>query len=221
MHLASSDPGPARRRHGAELKAALLDAAWAELRERGYAALTFAAVAQRAGTSRPVVNRHWATKDALVRDALARASDRFELTDPDTGSLRDDTIALLEQLNGAFVMFAAAATAQLAAFFEETGTTPAELRASLVEERWSLIESVARRAVDRGEIDAAQLTPRVLRLPYDLLRHEALMNLSPMSSEDIAEIVDTLFLPLVSRAGSGPGGTGRGAARCGRSPAPR
>ncbi len=165
--------------------------------ERGYAALTFAAVAQRAGTSRPVVNRHWPSKDTLVRDAIARASDRFTLIDPDTGSLRDDTIALLEQLNGAFTMFAAAMTAQLAAYFEETGTTPAELRASLIDQRWSLIESVTRRAVERGEIDGAKLTPRIVRLPYDLLRHEVLMHLRPMSSSAIQEIVDTVFLPLV------------------------
>ncbi|MEU2212657.1 TetR/AcrR family transcriptional regulator [Streptomyces hygroscopicus] len=198
MHLTSPESGPGRRRHSAELEAALLDAAWEELMERGYAALTFAAVAQRAGTSRPVVNRHWPSKDTLVRDAIARASDRFTLIDPDTGSLRDDTIALLEQLNGAFTMFAAAMTAQLAAYFEETGTTPAELRASLVDQRWSLIESVTRRAVERGEIDGAKLTPRIVRLPYDLLRHEVLMHLRPMSSSAIQEIVDTVFLPLVA-----------------------
>ncbi|MEU5088457.1 TetR/AcrR family transcriptional regulator [Streptomyces sp. NPDC021356] len=198
MHLARPESGPSRRRHGAALEAALLDAAWDELTERGYAALTFAAVAQRAGTSRPVVNRHWPSKEALVRDAISRASDRFSLVDPDTGSLRDDTVALLEQLNEAFTMFAAVMTAQLAAYYEETGTTPAELRASVVDRRWSLIESVTRRAAARGEVDGAKLTPRIARLPYDLLRHEVLMNLKPMSSSDIQEVVDTIFLPLIT-----------------------
>ncbi|MFF0587296.1 TetR/AcrR family transcriptional regulator [Streptomyces sp. NPDC003781] len=197
MHLARSDSTP-RRRRGAELRAALLDAAWDELMAHGYAGLTFAAVAERAGTSRPVVNRHWATKDLLVRDAIRRASADFTLTDPDTGSLRDDTIALLEQLNGAFTAFAAAMTAQLAAYFEETGTTPAELRASLVEARWALIESVAHRAAARGEIDGTKLTPRISRLPFDLLRHQVLMELEPVPPEDIREIVDTIYLPLIT-----------------------
>ncbi|MER7409199.1 MULTISPECIES: TetR/AcrR family transcriptional regulator [Streptomyces] len=197
MHLARSDSTP-RRRRGAELQAALLDAAWAELRERGYAGLTFAAVAERAGTSRPVVNRHWATKDVLVRDAIGRASAAFPLTDPDTGSVREDTISLLEQLNGAFAAFAAAMTAQLAAYFEETGTTPAELRAALIDTRWALIESVAHRAAARGEIDGTKLTPRIIRLPYDLLRHQVLMDLKPMPSQDIREIVDTVYLPLIT-----------------------
>ncbi|MFI0483719.1 TetR/AcrR family transcriptional regulator [Actinomadura sp. 9N215] len=197
MHLARGEPARARRRHGAELEAALLDAAWDELTERGYAALTFDAVARRAGTSRPVVNRRWATKDVLVREAIARANDRFTLVDPDTGSLRDDTIALLEQLNEAFVAFAAVMTARLATFFEETGTSPAELRESLVSGRWPLIESVVNRAVERGEIDASKVTPRIVSLPYDLLRHEALMNVEPMSPAAVREIVDTIFLPLV------------------------
>ncbi|SUA45669.1 Bacterial regulatory proteins, tetR family [Nocardia africana] len=166
--------------------------------ERGYAALTFAAVAERAGTSRPVVNRHWAAKDLLVRDAIVHASEKFPLTDPATGSLREDTIALLEQLNGAFTAFAAAMTAQLAAYFEETKTTPSELRASLVEARWELIESVTQRAVARGEVDGAKLTPRIERLPYDLLRHQVLMDLKPMPLEHIQEIVDTIYLPLIT-----------------------
>ncbi|KUL63575.1 TetR/AcrR family transcriptional regulator [Streptomyces sp. NRRL S-1521] len=198
MHLASSEPNPRRRRRGAELQTALLDAAWKELMERGYAGLSFAAVADRAGTSRPVVNRHWATKDLLVRDAIGRVSDDFSLTDPDTGSLREDTISLLEQLNGAFTMFAVAMTAQLAAYFEETGTTPAELRASLIDKRWALLESVAQRAAERGEIDGAKLTPRISRLPYDLLRHQVLMDMRPMPSQEIQEIVDTIYLPLIT-----------------------
>lgn len=198
MTLAVPDVSTARRRRGPALEAALLDAAWDELNERGYAALTFDGVARRARTSRPVVNRRWATKDALARDAIARASSRFVLTDPATGSVRDDLIDLLGQLNGAFVGFAAAMTAQLAAFFEETGTTPADLRKSLLGDRWTLIESIIRRAAERGEIDGALLTPRVLSLPFDLLRHDVLMNLEPLSDADIREIVDAVFLPLVT-----------------------
>jgi AcrR family transcriptional regulator len=198
MTLAVPDVSTSRRRRGPALEAALLDAAWDELNERGYAALTFDGVARRARTSRPVVNRRWATKDALARDAIARASSRFVLTDPATGSVRDDLIDLLGQLNGAFVGFAAAMTAQLAAFFEETGTTPADLRKSLLGDRWTLIESIIRRAAERGEIDGALLTPRVLSLPFDLLRHDVLMNLEPLSDADIREIVDAVFLPLVT-----------------------
>ncbi|MFF0146621.1 TetR family transcriptional regulator [Amycolatopsis sulphurea] len=197
MDLASEPPVRGRRRHGAELEGALLDAAWDELMERGYSGLTFESVAGRAGTSRPVVNRRWATKGALVQDAILRASDRGVLTDPATGSLRDDTIDLMEQLNVWFAGFAAIMTAQLAAYFDELGTSPADLREMLTGSRQSVIETVLQRAIDRGEIDGAKLTPRIAGLPYDLLRHEAIMHLRPMSSESIREVVDTIFMPLV------------------------
>ena len=60
----------ARRRRGAELEQALLEATWAELTEVGYGALTFNAVAQRAGTSRTVVYRRWPTKRELTEATI-------------------------------------------------------------------------------------------------------------------------------------------------------
>jgi AcrR family transcriptional regulator len=45
------------RRRGRHLEDALLDAAWAELTERGYAGFTLESVAKRAGTSTPVIYR--------------------------------------------------------------------------------------------------------------------------------------------------------------------
>jgi hypothetical protein len=67
----------------------------------------------------------------------------------------------------------------------------------LVEKRWSIIEGVLSRAVDRGEIDPDRLTGRTARLPFDLLRHETLMTLKPLPREDITAILDQIFLPLV------------------------
>ena len=54
----SLNPGGAsQRRRGIALEEALLDAAWAELTERGYDGFTIDAVAARAGTSRAVLYR--------------------------------------------------------------------------------------------------------------------------------------------------------------------
>jgi hypothetical protein len=94
-------------------------------------------------------------------------------------------------------MFAASLTAELSAYYGATGTSPAQLRLGLVEKRWSIIEGVLSRAVGRGEIDPDRLTERTARLPFDLLRHETLMTLKPLPREDIAAIVDQIFLPLV------------------------
>ncbi|MFD7947322.1 helix-turn-helix domain-containing protein, partial [Streptomyces sp. NPDC059744] len=61
-----------KRRRGAELETALLDAAWDELIAMGFEELTYEAVAARAGTSRAVLYRRWPTKRELVLAALSR-----------------------------------------------------------------------------------------------------------------------------------------------------
>ena len=53
------------------------------------------------------------------------------------------------------------------------------------------------RAIERGEIAAARLTPRIVSLPTDLARHEILMTFERLLDEAIKEIVAGVFLPLV------------------------
>ena len=52
-----------QRRRGEELEAALLEAAWAELVEVGFARLTMESVAARAKTGVAVLYRRWPRKD--------------------------------------------------------------------------------------------------------------------------------------------------------------
>src|SRR6478735_135653 len=92
-------PPVARRRRGAELEKALLQATWDELTEVGYGALTFDAVAQRAGTSRTVVYRRWATKPELTEATITFVGRRNRTPVPGTGSLRDDMLAVMRHTN--------------------------------------------------------------------------------------------------------------------------
>ena len=56
------------------------------------------------------------------------------------------------------------------------------------------------RAAARGE--AREHVPkRVARLPLDLIRHELILTHRPPSNETLEEIVDQIFLPLVTPAG--------------------
>jgi AcrR family transcriptional regulator len=188
----------ARRRRGVELESALLDATWAELVEVGYGALTFDAVAQRAGTSRPVVYRRWATKPELVRAAVARVARRDAIATPDTGSLRGDMVAIMRFANQKRIGFTAFFVAYLGGYFLETGTSPADLREVIIGDRPSTVDIVIDRAIARGEVDAARMTPRVRTVAFDLYRHDALMTLKPLSDATITEIVDSIFLPLAT-----------------------
>jgi AcrR family transcriptional regulator len=190
--------GITKRRRGRELEGALLDAAWAQLVSGGYGAFTFDAVAERAGTSKPVIYRRWTNRQELVVAAIQHFFTRGSRPIPDTGTLRGDMIALLTQANETRSAMAAVLSAQLGAYYQESGTTPAELREQILRDRTLAMDTVVQRALERGEITGAQLTPRIIALPFDLFRHEALMTLKAVPAETMIEIVDDIFLPLVN-----------------------
>lgn len=194
MNLASE---PLRRRRGAELEDALLAATWDELLDTGYAALTIDAVAQRAGTSRPVIYRRWPTKAELVRAAVDHRMLRDRPVPPDTGALRSDLIELMHFANQHRAGFTVLLAYYLGPYFQETGTSPADLRESAFQHRATATDLILDRAAARGELDPARLTPRIRSLPFDLYRHEALMTLKPVPDDVIEAIVDEIFLPLV------------------------
>ncbi|MFG2004141.1 TetR-like C-terminal domain-containing protein [Spirillospora sp. NPDC048911] len=57
--------------------------------------------------------------------------------------------------------------------------------------------TVLKRAAERGELASADLSPRVVTLPADLLRHEMLLTCQPLAETTLIEIVDDVFLPLI------------------------
>jgi AcrR family transcriptional regulator len=185
-----------RRRRGKELESALLTAAWEELVEVGYARLTMESIAVRARTSEAVLYRRWADKGRLVLAALERHRAAHPIELPDTGTLRGDLIAYLTALSRArAAFFAIAAAGAFSGFLADTGRTPAQIRDELM--AGSRFRTLYERAHDRGEIDLDRLSPAVLAMPFDLVRHDLLMDLEPPKAARIRSIVDELFLPLV------------------------
>lgn len=200
MSLTENSPDqPRRRRRGAELEEALLRAAWAELLEVGYEALTYEAIADRAETSRAVLYRRWPTKRDLALAAVARAltAERSPApATPDTGSLRGDVIALLHAANDARARVAVQLAARLDSSAGDAPTL-AELRATVSQRSDEAMRTVLARAHARGEITTADLPRRVRSAPLQLLGYHVLMTKRAATAEEIAEIVDQIFLPLV------------------------
>ncbi|RSM95289.1 TetR family transcriptional regulator [Nonomuraea sp. WAC 01424] len=187
----------ATRRRGQRLDDAILDATWQVLQEAGYARLTFEAVAARAGTSRPVLNRRWLTRAELALAAMERAAPPV-VAAPDTGSLRSDLVELLRQaVNG----FGAVRGEVLAGLLAETARDPdatAAVRAWIARSTTGdTMAAILAGAAERGEIRTADVPARVLRLPFDLVRNEAIRYGLPVADDAIASIVDDVVLPLV------------------------
>ena len=98
--MANSNERPRARRTGgrsARLRTAVLTATVDVLFENGFDTLSIREIAKRAGVHESSIYRRWGTKADLVSDALASRMGR-EVPTPDTGSLREDLLALLRSL---------------------------------------------------------------------------------------------------------------------------
>jgi AcrR family transcriptional regulator len=186
------------RRRGAELEQAILDAAWEQLIAEGYEHFTIDTVTARARTSKPVLYRRWKTREDLLRDTVRHRGAADPPPIPDTGTLRGDLLTLLTHANTTSNPMAALFSSMLGSYFNQTSPTPAELRDAYLSQRGSAVEEVVNRAVERGEIDPARLTFRIINLPFDLFRNEMMMTLKPVPDHVLRQIVDDIFIPLVT-----------------------
>ena len=187
-----------QRRRGEELEAALLEAAWQDLVEVGFAKLTMESVAARARTGVAVLYRRWPNKDDLVLAAIRHYGTTHPVDIPDSGDLRDDLIALLNNTSSLRVGFATIVSATFSGLLASTGLTPAQVREKIMADRPLSSDQLFARAHQRGEIDLDRIPPAVLAMPFDLMRHEMLMTYQPIPPERILAIVDDLFMPLVA-----------------------
>lgn len=190
------------RRRGAELENALLTAAWDELIENGYESLTMESVAERARTSRPVLARRWADRPTLVMAAMRHWFEQNPLATPDTGSLRGDLLAYLEDKSAKRAELMAVLQVRLTALTKEAGTSPTELFERMGLNPMAGLDDIWERAAQRGEIDPGVLHPRIRTLPFELVGAELAHTWQPLARETIEEILDVIVLPLVSGQGS-------------------
>lgn len=197
-------PPPGRRRRGAALEAALLQATWEELLAVGYHDLTYEAVAARAHTSRTVLYRRWPQRRDLVLAALRHRTPPVPPPPPDTGALRTDVLALLEQITTRLTEIAPVVQVLT------DGRTRGSDLGDFITERTrqgggDTMTELLERAARRGELDPSRIPARVAALPVTLVASEMLISLRAPSRAAVTEVVDEVFLPLVAYYG-GTGG---------------
>ena len=188
----------ATRRRGAALERALLDAAWEELQESGYARLTMERVAERAGTSRAVIYRRWRNRAELVIAAMRHHQPVTSAAGPDTGTLRGDVLAVMRLASGRIAEIGSDTVIGLLGDLLSDEEAFEQIVERLMRGGSGVMAGVLDRAVARGEA-RDDIQPRVARLPLDLLRHELILTHRPPSKKTSEEIVDEIFLPLVLR----------------------
>jgi AcrR family transcriptional regulator len=155
--------------------------------EVGYADLTIAAIAERAGTSKPAIYRRWPSKAHLVHEAAFRDDDE-QLTLPDTGVLRDDLAEMLRRTAAAFAHHVARALTP--GLMAEIAVDPT-LHPALLERfggAWKGFHDRIAVAAERGEVRAGIDTDVLIQT----LAGAALMRLLVSSTEGLDdEWIDT------------------------------
>jgi AcrR family transcriptional regulator len=130
---------------------AIISATLELLDEHGYAGLTLAEVANRAGVSRTALYRRWARKSQLVVEAMVSRLPARGL--PDTGSTRGDLLAYTQQLAATFSHTPAARVLPgLVAAMATDPSLAASYRELLVQPLRQQVRAAVARAIARGEV---------------------------------------------------------------------
>ena len=189
-------PPPTRRR-GEALERAIHRAALDELTVTGYAGLTMDGIARRARTGKAALYRRWPGKRELVLDALLGV-----LPDPRESAASE---SVRDELLGALTIMADTVAGRIG--FPSLGVLLEVLRvpelrdafaSRVVEPRLRTVHEILRRGAERGEIDPARISVLVARAGPALVIETFLLTGSPPPADELARIVDTVVLPLVS-----------------------
>jgi len=183
------------RRRGKVLEAAIFEVVLEELAETGYVNFSIERVAARAGTSKPVIYRRWPTRARLVYAALRANRPGLFFEAPDTGTVRGDVMIILHSVSEMVDEISPEVIFGLIA--ELLHESESSLFAEVHERNAKMMTEILTRGIGRGEIAAEKLTPRLAALPFDLVRYQLMVLRQPLSAQDIEEIIDRIFLPLV------------------------
>lgn len=186
------------RRRGEVLREAVLDAALAEIAERGMRGATMDSIAKRAGTGKSALYRRWPNVRALALDVfVSTLVDALPDAYPDTGSVREDLVISL-------TAFVAALDGDLGIVLRELISEAAHdpTLVDAFQTRFGLpkqaeLVGCLQRAMARGEIPTQPVDPYVLELPAALTVHQLLLTGTAPGPEQLEHIVDAVVLPLL------------------------
>jgi len=202
---AAADCGirPGIRRRGAELVAAIQQAARDELAAVGYGAFRIESVAARAQTGKASIYRRWGDKQALVLDAIecalppAPGPDGIIAAIGSDAPTRDVLVGLLRRLaaglaDGRSDLFRAviAACARDAALAELVD-------ACVVRPRRQIMLGILERGVRRGEVRPGAVTDQVTEVGPAMIFHAVLTEGAPPPDDEVVSLVDNILMPIL------------------------
>lgn len=193
------------RRRGTVLEDAILLAAWEELFTVGYGHLTMEGIAARVQTNKAVLYRRWPNKGRLIMAAMKKYLPKPDREVPDTGDLRTDVLQLLRSVAEPLQIIGAETIHGLLVDLldkEKISSIPSMLQTRGNSRISIAMKVILQHAEERGDVRLEKITPRIISLPMDLMILEVFTRHEPLSEATLNEIVDEIFLPLVTGGGS-------------------
>jgi AcrR family transcriptional regulator len=172
-------------------RAAVIAATLDLLVERGVAATTIEAIADRSGVAKTTIYRHWPGQGDLVLDAFA--SILHAPADPDTGTLRGDLLDLATGL--AHALTTGPATGLMLSLLDVAERDPAyaALHRREAHSRHAVILAVITRGMRRGELPCDTDPAEVLDLLAGPLFHRRTLSNARLDARFAAQLVDRVL----------------------------
>jgi AcrR family transcriptional regulator len=192
-----------QRRRGAALEDAIVEAAYDELAEVGYASFSVEGVAARAKTGKASIYRRWPTKQMLVLDALLEqlptpADCGIVPEMPDHLTTADALHNVARAMAGVMVSPAGAA---MRAIKCEAAIDP-EL-ALVIDERFQkprreALLALLARGVERGEVRPEAVTPLIADVLPAVVTHRIVFQGEPLTDQVLMDVMNQVILPLIA-----------------------
>ena len=180
---------------------AVVEAAVAEIAEKGLTAATMEAIALRAGVGRATLYRRWPNKSALLHFCADQLAEVIEPTD--TGDLRKDLLSVFEPL--AELSYGDGPLALLAPTFIAAAAHDEQMRtfvADNVVSRRSGAVVALRRARRRGELRQGVNVNLTVDMIAGALSDRAYLLGKPVTSAYVRSVIDQAIAGIVAEPGS-------------------
>lgn len=176
---------------------AILAAALELVSEIGYDRVTVDAIAKRARASKATMYRNWSGKAELVAEALRRSAQRADSVVRDTGALRGDLLATVEDIASSFDATAGPSLLGLTEAIRQDAELRDLVRSQIETRSREVAELIVTRAVARGEAVDPANRDLVLGLAFAQLFTTTLLQGEMPSAAEQERLVDDVMLPLL------------------------
>jgi AcrR family transcriptional regulator len=189
-----------RPRVDGEREDQILDAAIALLARVGYDRLTMDAIAAESKAGKATLYRRWSTKSSLVVDAILRSKKALQVPEVDTGSLREDLIAMACSHGGLSDDRSAQIMAGIVTALHHDPDFAAEFRTRVIQPKLEASRAVFERARARGEITADLDLDLLSPALAGIIMHRSFVLGIPADDKTVTQVVDEIILPAATRS---------------------